>query len=174
MKGQKFVFIKWNKHALNDAQTHVDFYGNLHEILTDQEGQLYIHPPEREPLYLDEVSQPKEEGEDNEGGELFTPGKWEPSFSEIDEENYSIDIHASDLQWWVASAKFGQVDKEEAKANATLIAAAPDMYYALKKANEIIERLCSDYATVAGRHANYTNGEAKIIESALQKANPKQ
>lgn len=56
------------------------------------------------------------------------------------------------------------------KANAKLIASSPELLGALKFANEIIDRLCSDYSMIANKHANYTNGEAKIIEQAIKKA----
>lgn len=40
----------------------------------------------------------------------------------------------------------------------------------LKLANKIIDRLSDDYSSIANKHANYTRGEANIIEQAIQKA----
>jgi hypothetical protein len=62
------------------------------------------------------------------------------------------------------------VEKDEAEANAKLIAAAPDMLIALQKAVEVIERMSDEYSSIANRHASYTVGESKIIEGAIKKA----
>lgn len=62
------------------------------------------------------------------------------------------------------------MNDNEIKANAKLIAASPDMLLALQKAVEVIERLSDEYSAIAGHHASYTNGEARIIEGAIRKA----
>lgn len=58
----------------------------------------------------------------------------------------------------------------EVEANAKLIAAAPDLLEALVLAEKILERMSDEYSMIANRHANYTRGEANIIESAIKKA----
>lgn len=59
---------------------------------------------------------------------------------------------------------------EEVYANAKLISAAPDLLYALQFAYQIIDRLSEDYAMVAGKHANFTIREDRIIKQAIEKA----
>jgi hypothetical protein len=59
---------------------------------------------------------------------------------------------------------------EENKANGLLMAAAKDLYEALALAREIIERISSDYAAITNKHADYTVGEARVIDHAIQKA----
>ena len=61
-------------------------------------------------------------------------------------------------------------DDKEQEANAKLIAAAPDMLEALKKAIEVIERMSDEFSAIAERHASYTVGESRIIEDAIRKA----
>jgi hypothetical protein len=70
----------------------------------------------------------------------------------------------------IKSMSMGANRNNESLANAKLIAAAPDMLIALQKAVEVIERMSDEYSAIAGHHASYTNGEAKIIEGAIKKA----
>jgi len=44
-----------------------------------------------------------------------------------------------------------------------------ELLEALKFANTIIERLSDDYSAIAGKHANYTKGEANKIEGVIKK-----
>jgi uncharacterized protein YfkK (UPF0435 family) len=48
-----------------------------------------------------------------------------------------------------------------------------ELLEALKFGNEIIDRLCSDYAMVTNKHANYTRAESNVIENAIKKAENK-
>lgn len=73
----------------------------------------------------------------------------------------------------IAIIPYFELGNEEQEANARIMAAAPDLLDALILANEIIGRLCSDYAVQAERHANHTAGEARVILSAIQKATQK-
>lgn len=63
--------------------------------------------------------------------------------------------------------------KEETKANAALISAAPDLKIALETALTIIDRLCEEYSSAAKKHANFTNGEYATLKEALNKAEGK-
>lgn len=96
-----------------------------------------------------------------------TPGPW--YFHEQgDANNYCL--MRNDKRWVIAFQQNGEIWKEEQLANATLIATAPELLEALQKAKEIIERISSEYSLIAHKHSSYTNGEARIIESAIKKA----
>jgi N-acetylneuraminic acid mutarotase len=100
----------------------------------------------------------------------YTQGEWKVSGGttegtiQCDPESSVCTKHGNEI-----ARIFGKTI-EESKANAKLIAAAPDMLEALQKAVEVIERMSDEYSAIAGHHASYTNGEAKIIEGAIKKA----
>lgn len=96
-----------------------------------------------------------------------TPGKWNTSKLVND-----IGIYADGSNRDLALVyKYSRsIPEEEAQANANLMAAAPELLEALQKAKEVIERMSDEFREVAGRHASYSNGEAKIIEAAINKA----
>lgn len=79
-------------------------------------------------------------------------------------------IYSEETGKTLALISYFDKEDEEQRANANLIAAAPDLFTALQKAVEVIERMSDEYSSIAGRHASYTNGEAKIIERAIEKA----
>lgn len=55
-----YVIIDGNSYRLNESQEHVLYHGEWMEVLADQEGYLYIHPPMQKTIYLDDESQPKD------------------------------------------------------------------------------------------------------------------
>lgn len=90
-----------------------------------------------------------------------TPGDW-----------YAKDgqIYPQETGNTLALIPYFDKDNEQHKANQQLIAAAPDLLKALVDAMEIIERLSDEYRDLAGRHANYTKGEFKRLQAAINKA----
>lgn len=74
-----------------------------------------------------------------------TPGKWTVDFNDVDEERGSVAI--STPEWGAFARVVITVDdepSEEGKANAYLIAAAPEMLAALEAAQDVISQSYSD------------------------------
>lgn len=98
-----------------------------------------------------------------------TPGTWKIA------EKHCDNLTEKHIAWTnlreVLAPNNGDTSNDEDYANCKLIAAAPDMLIALQKAVEVIERMSDEFSAIAGKHASYTNGEAKIIEGAIKKAN---
>ena len=94
----------------------------------------------------------------------FTPGPWNVAGfdSRINEERY-FGIGTPRGQMIVES--FGECDSNR-KANAALIAAAPEMYYALKHYFGLIQR--ADYGDIVAEQKIFE--DICYIEGALQKA----
>lgn len=91
--------------------------------------------------------------------EKFTPGKWE---AVRDEKNERWQIQESDVNGLVLVEH--TFDGEEAEANANLIAAAPDMYEALK-------RFMAVYS-ISGKVIPGMDETIELMKAALSKASP--
>ena len=79
----------------------------------------------------------------------FTPGPWSVHnagdvFTPLGAVNASGLDAPSDDGWHIADCDMGGLFLEEVRANARLIAAAPDMYLALRKAMDFIESHVAD------------------------------
>lgn len=99
-----------------------------------------------------------------------TKGSWE-----IEEREHGFYVCSGFKGFVIADVTGDQIthfigNKEEAEANAKLIAAAPELLAALQKAVEVIERMSDEFSAIANRHASYTVGESKVIEGAIKKA----
>lgn len=70
----------------------------------------------------------------------------------------------------VALVTTGSYPDDVEAANARLIAAALELLEALEHALIVIDRLSDEYRAISGRHASYSNGDAKKIEQAIKKA----
>lgn len=79
-------------------------------------------------------------------------------------------IYTEETGKTIALVPYYDKEDEEQTANLKLIAAAPAMLNALKKAVEVIERMSDEYSAIADRHASYTVGEGRIIEGAIREA----
>jgi hypothetical protein len=101
----------------------------------------------------------------------YTKGEWRMIYPAINAPNEFI---IGDCDGFTLASVYGALgtpnDMEEAEANAKLIAAAPDLLEALVLANSILDRMSSEYAMIANKHANFTRGESNIIERAIEKA----
>ena len=95
-----------------------------------------------------------------------TKGKWKADDIDVYSEDNKHIAQAYDAN----DTHIADMDIEKARANAKLIAAAPDLLEALKFSLTIIDRLSDDYSTIANKHANFTQGEFKKIDKAIKKA----
>jgi hypothetical protein len=72
-----------------------------------------------------------------------TPGPWEVRENITPSEYGTVEVYKEDGNKWIASAlgtHVGPRTKEEAKANAHLIAAAPDMFEVIKAIYEYYQK----------------------------------
>jgi hypothetical protein len=87
----KSIMIGGKSYDLDSNQENVFFRGEWLEVLTDQEGELYIHPSGQRTVYLDKESQPdfvkrmcdetmlKMASKESKEPLSITPGQWECS-----------------------------------------------------------------------------------------------
>jgi hypothetical protein len=87
----------------------------------------------------------------NESKELFTPGEWVASPDGFISSEGSAICRTTDTR-----------SGEERKANAALIAASKDMYYALKTIKNVLESWNSE-----GKYANLIDHANKPLSKAL-------
>jgi hypothetical protein len=99
-----------------------------------------------------------------------TPGPWEVREDFTPSEYGTVEVYKEDGNKWIASAlgtHVGPSTKEEVKANAYLIAAAPDLFEALRLALPYIQ----DAYEYAFPDADHNENVLTIAREALAKAN---
>lgn len=94
----------------------------------------------------------------------FTPGPWEiAGFGS--QNNNKMDFGINTERGQLVIESYGECELDY-KANAALIAAAPEMYYALKHYFDLIQR--ADYGDIVAEQKIFE--DICYIEGALQKA----
>ena len=92
---------------------------------------------------------------------MFTEGSWRVSWGEDKEGDPYFDILKNDgdvdddgrmvdASYSIVEMAYPVVDEDEAKANANLIAAAPDLYAALMKLRDSVKACCADEQALRG------------------------
>lgn len=155
--------INGKNYPYNESENLVNYEGEWREVQTDQEGDLYIY--HNGAMYLDDLHQPQDESQK----ELFTGGEWKVYCNANEYDISSFDeYHLSGSNIAYVNSDNNR-DEDEAKANATLIAASPDMYRALKEVALIISSLINK--TPTGKERNYLCDLNIKLLSAINKAN---